>query len=810
MKPSEKKFVLAAGALLLAVAVAVAALGYSYLRLSLPKTSGTITVPGLTAPIEIVRDRNDIPHIYAKTMEDANFGLGFVHAQDRLWQMEFNRRVAAGRLSEIFGPSTLPTDRFLRTLGVYRLASSMVEKYDAETRAGLEAYAAGVNAYLQTRSGPLPLEFLMLGVTPEPWKPADSVAWLKMMAWDLGGNWSTEILRMRLAQKLSSQQIAEFLPPYPGDAPVPIRDLPQLYRSLSPDFVKTAAMVAAAAPPSLPEGAGSNNWVVAGSRSESGKPLLANDPHLGLNVPAIWYFAELALADQHVIGATLPGVPMVVLGRNDRIAWGYTNTGPDVQDLYLEKIDPDDAARYAAPAGSRLFDTYNETIRVKGQPDVELKVRASRHGPIISDVSRQAGAALPKGYALAFHWTALLDDDMTPEAGPKLARARNWKEFLEAVRLFHAPQQNMVYADVEGNIGFIAAGRVPIRSPENDLSGLAPAPGWDERYDWEGFIPFEKLPQSYNPANGRLLSANEKITPEGYKYYITDDWFPPYRSGRIAELLDAQPKHTRESFAAIQRDHRSEMARKLLPLMLKGVPAAAPSAGVAAMLAQWDGSMDIERPEPLIFFSWYRELTRLVYADELGPELFKDYWEMRSVFMFNVLSDTDGQSRWCDDVTTPAKETCATQIAAALESAVSSLKTAYGSDPAKWRWGDAHPAHSRHQPFTRNKWLSPVFDIFAPSVGDSYTVNVGVFHIADEEHPFENTHAASLRAIYDLADPDRSVFMHSTGQSGNRLSPWYSNFAEPWIRGEYVPMTTKRAEIDAGSIGTLSLLPGGK
>ena len=791
--------------LLLATLLVLAAAAWVYLRQSVPQTSGTIAVPGLHAPIEIIRDRNAIPHIFAKTLTDANFALGFVHAQDRLWQMEMNRRIASGRLSEVFGASTLDTDRFLRTLGVYRVAQATIAKYDAETRGGLEAYAAGVNAYLATRSGPLPPEFLILGVNPEPWTPSDSVGWLKMMAWDLGGNWTSEILRMRLAHKLSSQQIAEFLPPYPGDPPYAVRDLAALYRGLTPQLALAAAQIAAIAPPALPEGAGSNNWVVSGARSESGKPLLANDPHLGLNAPAIWYFAHLSAPGMNLIGATLPGSPMVTLGRNDRIAWGMTNTGPDVQDLYIEKIDPADPARYLTPDGTQAFETRKEIIRVKGQPDVELIVRSSRHGPLVSDVSRIAGAATPAGHALAFQWTALRDDDMTVQAGSMMARATNWKEFREGTRYFHSPQQNIVYADVDGNIGFIAAGRVPVRRADNDLYGLAPAPGWDARYDWQGFIPFEELPQSYNPDSGRLLSANEKITPPGYPYFVSSDFFAPYRSKRIAELLDAKPRHDARSFAGLQRDYRSELARDVLPLMLKAVAGNPETAQYTGMLDKWDGSMALDRAEPLIFAAWYRELTRLIYADELGPELFRDYWDQRAVFMTNVLSDKDGQSRWCDDVNTPERETCNAQIATALVRALTSLKSRYGEDPAQWLWGKAHYAHSRHQPFTRNAMLAPLFDLKVPSLGDSFTVNVGRHRIADEDHPYASIHAASLRAIYDLADPDRSLFMHSTGQSGNRLSPWYDHFAQAWANGEYVPMTTKRPEIEAGAIGVLKL-----
>ncbi|TAN51313.1 MAG: penicillin acylase family protein, partial [Betaproteobacteria bacterium] len=495
--------------LLATLAVAVGA-GYLYLRQSLPRTEGEIRIAGISAAVEIQRDRYGIPHIFAQRDEDAIFALGYVHAQDRLWQMEMNRRIGAGRLAEILGPSALETDRFLRTLGVRRAAEANLRGIDAQARSLLEAYAAGVNAFL-AGNPVLPPEFWLTGARPEPWTPADSATWTKMVAWDLGGNWRNELLRMRLSKTLPLARIHEFVAPYPGEAPPEIADLKTLYGSLDRGGVQLAEdadRLLALAPGEPPEGVGSNNWVVSGAHSTSGKPLLANDPHLGLTAPPVWYLAHLSVAGRNVIGATFPGVPAIVLGRNDRIAWGFTNTGPDVQDLYLEKLDA--AGNYLTPDGPRAFTVIEESIRVKGAPDEPLQIRVSRHGPVISDVSRAAADQAPRGYVIAFAWTALLEDDRTLQAAHKIARAGNWQDFLSAARDYQVPQQNMVYADVEGNIGFVAPGRIPVRKPENDLKGLAPAPGWDARYDWAGWIAFEQLPQQYNPASGRLWSANEK------------------------------------------------------------------------------------------------------------------------------------------------------------------------------------------------------------------------------------------------------------------------------------------------------------
>ena len=799
---SVKKWLVRIPLAVLVVVLVSAASGFIYLRGSLPQLDGTINLAGLLAPVEIVRDANAVPHLFATSARDAYYALGFVHSQDRLWQLEMNRRIGAGRLAEIFGPQALDQDKFLRVLGVRRTADAIYRNLDQDTRDRLQAYATGINDFLLHRKGPLPAEFLLTGVTPEPWTPEDSVAWQLMMAWDLSGNWPQELLRLRLSKKLSSRQIQEFLPPYSGDAPLPLPDLRKLYAELDLDTTR----IAGAAPALLPEGAGSNNWVVAGSRTVSGKPLLANDPHLGLSTPAIWYFAHLDAPGLRTIGATLPGIPAVVLGRNERIAWGFTNTGPDTQDLFVEKIDPANPANYLTPDGMRPFEVVEERIKVKGAEDVLLKVRITRHGPVISDAIKNTSGLLPEYHVLALAWTALSEDDRTIATGDKLARAGNWQEFLAAARDFHAPQQNIVYADVDGNIGFIAPARVPIRKPENDLHGLAPAPGWDARYDWAGFIPFESLPQQFNPASGSIATANQKIVPDGYPWFITSEWAPPYRAKRIMALIDAVPKHSVQSFQSMQADTLSSVAIELLPHLRKANPTSDDGKRALALIMAWDGNMRADRPEPLIFHAWLRELTRLIYADDLG-DLFTGAWDQRAVFVHNVLEDKNGAGRWCDDISTTSTETCTAQVTHALELAVVDLKRRYGDHMARWRWGDAHHARSAHRPFSGKPVVGNLFDITVPTPGDTYTVNAGRNNIRDDAEPFANRHAASLRAIYDLADLDRSVFMHSTGQSGNRLSPYYDNFANGWARVEYLPMTTQRKEIDHGAIGTLTLMP---
>ena len=798
------------GAWLAALLALLLAAGYLYLRQSLPKTAGELRLAGLAQGVDVLRDRYGIPHVFAGNPRDAVFALGYVHAQDRLWQMEMSRRIASGRVSEVVGAAGLETDRFMRTLGVRRAAEANLRTLDAETRQLLESYAAGVNAFLAD-APVLPPEFWLTGVHPEPWTPVDSVAWVKMMAWDLGGNWRNELLRLRLAKSLPLARIHELLPPYPGE-PVPvIADLKELYGPLERDAVRLAGAAAPKAgsgyyPDVLADnqGLGSNNWVVSGARTESGKPLLANDPHLGLTAPPVWYFAQLSSPGVNVIGATLPGVPGVILGRNERIAWGFTNTGPDVQDLYLEKLDA--AGGYFAPDGPRAFRTVDEVIRVKGGETERLRVRLSRHGPIISDVLRIAQEAAPRGHVIAFAWTALAEDDRTIQTALKLARARDWNGFLAAARDFGAPQQNMIYADVEGNIGFVAAGRVPQRRADNDLKGMAPALGWLEKYDWVGEIPFAELPQALNPRSGAIVTANHRITPPGYAHFISSDWQPPYRADRIRQLLDATPRHTAATFARIQADVNSLAMRELLPKMLAARPRSEPARRALEQLARWDGTMAPERAEPLIAWAWWRELSRAVYADELG-DAFRSNWTSRVRFMSGVLSGDATKARWCDDVRTPAVETCAEILALSLDAALESLRKRFGEDVSRWRWGEAHHARHEHRPFGRQPLLARLFDISVDSPGDPYTVNVGRNNMNDEDDPFANRHAASLRAIYDLSDPEKSLFIHSGGQSGNVLSPHYRAFAEAWARNEYIPMHARRETLDKEPHEVLRLVP---
>ena len=766
--------------------------GYMALRTSLPVVDGAVAVSGIKAPAEVLRDANGVPHIYAASEADAYFALGFVHAQDRLWQLEARRRLGAGRLSELLGAASLDVDRFYRTLGLYRAAEQAYAALDDDTRALYRAYADGVNGYRDSHIGLLPPEFVILGLhDPEPWRPADSLVVLKLMAWDLSRNWRDELLRARLASRLSPAQIEQLWPGYPATGPValPNLDLAALDRLWE------------VTPPGPAPGTGSNNWVVAGHRSTSGRPLLANDPHLRLGAPSPFYLAHISAPGLDVVGATLPGAPGVILGRNDRIAWGFTNTGPDTQDIFVERPDPDDAGRYLAPGGSLAFETRAEVFKVYGRDDVVVEVRATRHGPVLSDLNSHDGTATGGREILALSWTALRDDDVTARAGLAMGRARNWTEFVTILNDFHGPQQNIVYADVDGNIGLYAPGQVPLRRAGQ---GWAPVPGWGGAFDWDGFVPYDELPRALNPPAGMVVTANNKIVPDNYPYFIARDWAPPYCAQRITQLLGGR-RHDRASFRAIQSDVVSLMAREMMPYLLAAKPATEAARAARELMVSWNGEMARDRPEPLIFAAWYRTLTRLIYADELGP-MFESAWGLRPAFIRRVL---DGRyAPWCDDITTaPAVESCADLVTAALDQSAAALVASHGADPGTWRWDAAHKADLAHAVFRRIEPFSWWFGDRIETGGDRFTVNVAGYSLRDGGDLFAQNHGPAYRAIYDLADLDKSLYIIALGQSGNPLSLHYSDLTERWRDHRPFTIPTSRAAVDAARVARLILTP---
>ena len=816
----------------LGLGVALFAFGCAwYIQQSFPALDGFVRVADLQEPLNIQRDTADLTHIKATNDHDLWFGIGYVHAQERSWQLEFNRRLMHGELSEVFGYATVDTDKLMRTLGIMQAAQRQWDGLPAEGKATLTAYAEGINAFHATSRQALPPEFHILRTQPGRWTPQDSVGWSLMMALDLGGNWGTEFARLSAAQTLSTERLWELLPPYGAERPVSKVDLSKLYADLEVYRQPvTTAMISGAAHAASTgttgqndlknrivaqtgandllsqigniEGKGSNNWVVAGSHTVSGKPLLANDPHLGLGAPAIWYFASLQAPGINVVGATLPGIPYVVLGRTDKVAWGVTNTGPDVQDLYLEQINPDNPAQYRAPniKGKTAWETFKvrqEIIKVKGEADLALTVRTSRHGPVLSDAQSSHTQLLDLSrYVLALRWSALDADNLTVMSGIAAARAQSVADLKLAYKTFHSPMQNLVMADVEGNIAYQAVGKVPLRRADNDILGLAPSPGWEARYDWAGWVPLAENPQD-DGQKGWIATANQRITAPGYKHFLGQDYALPFRFDRIEALLAATPKHDLTSMASIQADVQSSAAARLLPVLRKAQSTHPLSAQAMAQMQPFEGNMQAQAAAPLIFATWVDELARSLVSPKVGEDKFKALYGKRHFRHSVELALLGKDNWWC------APKRCEDHVDAAWNVALDRLQLAYGSDVSQWQWGRAHPALSSHRPFSNVPALARFFEVESPTGGDPFTVNVGQYWPNENSKPFANRHAASMRTLFDLSDLEKSRFVYQTGQSGLVFSARYRDMAEPWRAGQTRPLQLKPATV----AHSLTLMP---
>jgi len=765
---------------------------------SAPQIDGTLSMQGIGQQVEIIRDPYGVPHIYGESDQDVFFGLGVAHAQDRLWQMEFSRHLAKGRLSEILGASTIPFDRFFRSLTLDEAVESSFQKLSPNTKSLLRAYAAGVNAVIEHPKTDLPPEFTLLYHTPEPWTVYDSLLIPKLMSLTLSTNMFHELRRAQLLQQLGPEKLDAFLP----DAPVKTVDLPaelvSIYENLAIDETTTALF------DHWQVGA-SNNWVVDGRHTQSGLPLLANDPHLELSSPSVWYLAHMSLQSGDVIGATIAGLPSVILGRNNRIAWGFTNTGADVQDLYIEKINPDNRDEYLSPDGYRRFDIREDIIRVRFGSDVPITLRKTRNGPVLPADWQQSKEFLGDDHVLSLSWTALRDDDTTADASIAVMQAQSWDSFVSATKTMTHPMQNIVYGDIDGNIGFVAPAQVPIRKAENKLYGMFPALGWDETYDWDGFIPFDELPKTFNPPTGKIFTANNDITPPDYPYWITHLWEHEHRLNRISDLLNGTAKHSPESFITMQGDTLSPDTLTLKPYLLAISPSSDIEVQALRMIERWDGHMRKEQAAPLIYKAWLRELARKIYADELGAQ-FTRHWALKIDFIAEAMAGKPGMAAWCDQILTEAIEDCAGLAQSAFSQSIDDLTEEYGNNPETWSWGEAHIAVHAHRPFEQFPFLNSFFSRRVPSDGGFYTLNRGG-HILSSQEPFANIHASGFRAIYDFADLDNSLFVQSTGQSGNPVSPFFETFLSKWAETDFIPMTTDRQQLQAAAVGRLVLTP---
>lgn len=792
--------------LIVLLIVALALLGttgwlYWRVREALPQYAGEVRVSGLAQPVTVLRDARAVPHIYAESLADLLFAQGYVTAQERLWQMDTLRRMARGELAEIFGRRMLELDKENRILGLGGVAERAAELLDTQTRAQLEAYARGVNAFIETHRSRLPIEFSLLGYTPRLWTPSDTLAVGLNMFKLLSTTWPWELLRAKVLEKLPAEladdlYVARSALDRPVAEPLPRRgprERPRVYVAERPagghltQCRHTLAELAEAAK-QVALAAGSNNWVVAGSRSASGQPLLANDPHLPHLLPAIWFAIHLKLTarepvgtELNVAGVSLPGIPFVIIGHNDRVAWGMTNLWADVQDLYVERFHPQQPQRYLTPTGWQTVGRRVEYIKVRGEPDYQLEVLRTRHGPIVHDDGT---------HKLALRWTAL-EPELLSLPFYELNRAQNWDEFRRALALYGGPAQNFVYADVEGNIGYYGAGRVPVRRQGH---GEIPVAGDTADYDWLGYIPSQELPQAFNPLVGILASANNRVVPEGYPHYLTDRWEPPYRIARIYELLENQTGYKPIDFLRLQGDIVSLpdvfLAQQLVAA--GGKQSVAPAVAEALdLLRSWDGQMRAEEATPLLCEASRGVLLKNLLRARLGDDWEAYTWFMSPVFLENVLRARP--ARWLPEGYPGYDEL----LVASLTKAIEELRQEVGSASVRsWRWGKRLQVRFAHPLFEQMPGLRRWFSVSGPESGGRHSVKV-----------MTPEFGVSLRLVMDLADFDDSLLNLTLGQSGHRLSPHYRDQYPAWHAGRSFPFPFSDTAVQQATRYRLQLLP---
>ena len=788
---------------------------------SLPEYEKTVGLPGVIEPTEIIRDTFNVPHIVAARDEDVFFGLGYAHAQDRLWQIMLMRRTAQGRLSEIFGAETLQTDKLLRRLDLYSLAQTSVAAQSSDARRALKAYAEGVNARIYEinrdalgRGAP---EMFIFPTDVSPWRPADSLAILKLMSVQLSGHLANEVLRAKTSLKLNNaDRLSDIMPDAPGQV---IADLEQ-YSAVIPALGGTALTAQSQtwddlSPfPSVKMAGASNVFAAAPFRAAAGGTLLANDPHLGLTAPTIWYLAHLELSSGGVIGATIPGIPIVLSGRSAMLGWGLTSSYLDDQDLLIEELDPERPEYYRAPEGYKKFLSRETIINIKDHPPVTITLRWSDNGPILPGTHYGIAEITPKGHVAALSWTALGGADPSFTAGFNLMGAQNVLQALALLENYQSPSENIILADSD-QIVMKTIGLMPLRAASHQTQGRMPSLGWRTENRWQGQIEYARNPEFTNPAGGILGNTNNKVSSGEFPEHMSFDWGDSQRIQRWKRLMQGRKVHTRESFIEAQLDTVSFTARALLPLIgsdLWFTSQAAPQGTLARnrktaldLLAEWNGEMNEHMPEPLIFSAWMRALQNRLIRDELGP-LADKFAHMEPLFIERVFRNINGAAQWCDVIQSAKQETCDEISRLALDDALVWLAEKYGSNMEAVRWGEAHQALHRHATLGRVPLLSYFVNIYQPTSGGDNTLLRGKTSGAEPE-PFFNVHAAGYRGVYDFADPDSSVFVTATGQSGHFLSRHYDDLGQLWRRGEYIPMSLDIDLARAAAVGVTQITP---
>jgi len=769
--------------------------GYGYLRSTLPDYNGELTISGLKDNVEIIRDSYGMPHIYAQTDQDAYFALGYCMAQDRLFQMDMVRRAARGRLAEIFGKDLIAVDRFFRTITAGKSIEDIASAYPQETLFAMKAYAEGVNYFIENHKGPLPIEFTILGYEPEPWQFSDGTAVHYYMAWDLNTAFAVEMLYAAVIDKVGETMAQDIFPDYAKGYPTIV---PQGIASL--DFL--ASLNLARKVLGTEGGGASNSWVISGKTAANGAPILANDPHLGHGAPGIWYEAHLITPSMNVSGSILPGIPFVIIGANEYVAWGWTNVMADDADFYIEKINPANSNQYEFMGRWEDMIVREEVINVKGAEEVKFKVKLTRHGPIIDDVNNLQG---PKGTALSMRWTAY----DTLQANPffYLNTARSIDDIEKAAEHFKCPGQNWVYADSKGNIGFWAAVGIPIR---DGFSGAVPIPGWDGKHEWQGYVPTAEQPHMRNPSQGWIATANNKHFNDDYPYPISHYYAMPDRFARIQEMLTAKKKFDVKDFEGMQADFFMVLGKEWIPMMLTSLSEdnlSEKEKKALSILKEWDFVASADGTAATVFHATLNEMVKNTFKKRLGDALYGPYIG-NSFVAFNAMRNlmARGQSPWLDNPDTPEVETIDTIISKSFKAAVAVLNQALGPNIDDWSWGKLHTLTFYH-PFGKSSALMGYFLNIGPfPVGGSMaTVNPQPYRLSE---PWDVHHGASLRYIIDFSNMKHSRRVIPAGISGNFMSPHYDDQTELWRTGTYRPFVLDRKSVEEDARFTLIICRG--
>ena len=794
-------------------------LAYYFASRSLPDYDAESVVRGLNAPVEIVRDNANVPHIFGESDADVYFALGFAHAQDRMWQMIMLRRTAQGRLSELFGERTLEIDKVIRRYDIYSLAVASVDDQDKPTTIALDAYAAGVNAWLAevnagARGRGTP-EMWLFNHPVSPWQPADSLAILKLMALQLTSHLEREVLRARTSLMLPSARLADLLPDDPSTGVAALPEYAQLVPNL-PRYTPNMRLAYGSLNPSkTPQLAGASNaWAASIDRSAAGATLLANDPHLGLTAPTIWYLARLELQSGGIIGGTIPGMPVVLTGRSADLGWGLTSSYLDDQDVFLEELNPGNVTEYRTQNGWTPFRTRESIIRVKDASAVTVKLRWSVNGPVMPATQYDLGSITPAGHVTAIGWTALSDKDTSMSAGLAISRAYSVQDAIAAGENYIAPSQNLILAD-RNQIAMKTIGAIPARDAAHQSKGRLPSYGYLPQNRWKGRQPYVDNPEFINPQGGILGNTNNKISDKPFPNHVSFEWGDNQRINRWQRLMQSRAVHTRESFIEAQLDTVSYTARSLLPLIGADLwfTGAAAVDGTSErrrqqaleLLAAWNGEMNEHLPEPLLYAAWLRHLQDRLIRDEMGP-LTSEFTHPNPLFIERVFRDVDGASVWCDVLQSAPVETCTDIARLALDEGLIWIDENVGGTVASLRWGDLHQAAHDHPVLGTAPVLNWFVNIRQSTSGGDNTLQRGLTS-GTGPNPFQNVHSAGYRGVYNFADPDSSVFVSATGQSGHPLSRYYDNLGELWRRGEYIPMSLDPDLARAAAVGVTQLIP---